>query len=67
MIEEELSHIFQVPKKATDEMVAKIRKAHPETDFLYSVQPGNHGFDGNHSLNEPYIAEGVDFVSKYWP
>lgn len=50
-----------------DEMVARIRKAHPETPLLYSVQRGDHGFDTGHGLTEPYIAEGVEFIHKYWP
>lgn len=50
-----------------DEMVARIRKAHPETPLLYSVQRGDHGFDTDHGLTEPYIAEGVEFIHKYWP
>ncbi|KAH8878593.1 alpha/beta-hydrolase [Thozetella sp. PMI_491] len=55
-----------VVKPATDAMVARIRKAHPETPLLYSVQPGGHGFDSPHGLSEPYVAEGVEFVRKYW-
>ncbi len=48
-------------------MVARIREARPEVPLLYSVQPGDHGFDLTHGLEEPYIAEGVSFVKKYWP
>jgi hypothetical protein len=56
-----------MPSKATDEMVARIRDARPETPLLYSVQPGDHGFDFLHGLDEPYIAEGIEFVTNYWP
>ena len=47
--------------------MARIGKAIPEAPILYSVQPGDHGFDLTHSLTEPYIAEGIAFVRKYWP
>jgi hypothetical protein len=56
-----------MPKYATDELVARIREKRPETELLYSVQPGDHGFDATHGLNEPYIAEGIELVTKYWP
>ncbi|OAA64727.1 Alpha/beta hydrolase fold-3 [Niveomyces insectorum RCEF 264] len=56
-----------VPRAATDSMVERIRKVRPETPLLYSVQPGDHGFDEAHALDEPYVAEGLAFVTKYWP
>lgn len=48
-------------------MVARIRESRPEAKVLYSVQPGEHGFDMYHGLEEPYIAEGIEMVTKYWP
>lgn len=48
-------------------MVEMIREAHPEVPLLYSVQPGGHGFDGDHGLAEPWVAEAMAFVKKYWP
>ncbi|CAM1503241.1 Fc.00g080170.m01.CDS01 [Cosmosporella sp. VM-42] len=48
-----------MPKAATDELVAKFRELRAEVPLLYSVQPGDHGFDGAHGLEEPYIAEGI--------
>ncbi len=59
--------VCQVPKAATDEMVARIRKTRPDTPLHFSIQPGGHGFDRPHGLTEPYIAEGIKFVRKYWP
>jgi hypothetical protein len=56
-----------MPKYATDELVARIREKRPETQLLYSVQPGDHGFDAPHGLDEPYVAEGIELVTKYWP
>jgi hypothetical protein len=55
-----------MPKHATDELVARIRKTRPETELLYSVQPGDHGFDMDDELDEPYIAEGIELVKTHW-
>ncbi|KAK4183905.1 Alpha/Beta hydrolase protein [Podospora australis] len=59
-------HDSIVPKETTDEVIAKLKKAHPKTDIKYTVRPGEHGFDGFYSLDKPFIAEGVAFVKKYW-
>ncbi|KAJ9157285.1 Alpha/beta hydrolase fold-3 [Pleurostoma richardsiae] len=56
-----------VPKAGNDEMVRRIREAHPEVPLLYTVQPGDHGFDVPFGLDEPWVAEGGEFVKKYWP
>jgi hypothetical protein len=55
-----------MPKEATDQLVDRIRKTRPEVKLLYSVQPGDHGFDRNHELDEPYVAKGIELVTKYW-
>jgi len=65
-MEEDSIFVLQVPREATDELVARIRKTRPETQILYSVQPGDHGFDLKHGLDVPYIAEGIEFIKKYW-
>jgi hypothetical protein len=57
----------QVPAAATNELVDRIKQAFPETPLLYSVQPGGHGFDTDHTLSEPWVAQGLEFTSKYWP
>ncbi|KAK9425399.1 putative Alpha/beta hydrolase fold-3 domain-containing protein [Seiridium unicorne] len=51
---------------ASNELIDRLRKSHPETPLLYSVQPGDHGFDSPHGLATPYIAEGIEFVRRYW-
>ncbi|KAK9234104.1 Alpha/Beta hydrolase protein [Lipomyces kononenkoae] len=56
-----------MPKQATDEMVKKIKETRPEVPLLYSVQPGDHGFDKDHRLSDPWLAEAMAFVGKYWP
>ncbi|KAJ9144981.1 Alpha/beta hydrolase fold-3 [Pleurostoma richardsiae] len=55
------------PKPGTDQMVDMIRDVHPEVPLLYSIQPGDHGFDRGHGLSEPWVAEAMAFVRKYWP
>jgi hypothetical protein len=47
--------------------VAQIRQKHPDTPLLYTVRPGEHGLDTNHTLAEPYIGEAMKYVHKYWP
>ncbi|KAK3318885.1 Alpha/Beta hydrolase protein [Apodospora peruviana] len=57
-----------IPKESTDELVQRISKALPDTPLKYSVQTGgDHGFDAPMGLDEPFIAEGIEFVKKYWP
>ncbi|KAK9369863.1 Alpha/Beta hydrolase protein [Lipomyces kononenkoae] len=56
-----------MPKEATDEMVEKIKKIRHEVPLLYSVQPGDHGFDKDYKLCDPWLAEAMVFVGKYWP
>ncbi|KAM0817627.1 putative Alpha/beta-hydrolase [Seiridium cardinale] len=51
---------------ASNELIDRLRKSHPETPLLYSVQPGDHGFDSPYGLATPYIAEGIEFVRRYW-
>jgi hypothetical protein len=60
------SVLSQVAKPSTDLLVEQIREAQPTTPLLYTVQPGNHGFDIDLSYDTPAIQEGVDFVKKYW-
>lgn len=48
-------------------MVRRIRAAHPEVPLHYTVQPGDHGFDVPFGLDEPWVAEGAEFVKKHWP
>ncbi|KAK6068254.1 hypothetical protein SCUP515_09749 [Seiridium cupressi] len=60
------SYPSQVACAASNELIDRLRKSHPETPLLYSVQPGDHGFDSPHGLATPYIAEGIEFVRRYW-
>jgi len=48
-------------------MVTQIRKQLPDVPLLYSVQPGEHGFDTDQGLEEPWLSEALTFVRKYWP
>ena len=47
-------------------MVEMIREAHPAVPLLYSVRPGDHGFDSDDGLEKPWLVEAIDFVKKYW-
>lgn len=48
-------------------MIEMIKELQPAAPFLYSVQPGDHGFDNDHGLEEPWVAEAMKFVTSYWP
>jgi acetyl esterase/lipase len=56
----------KMAKHIVDGLVAYIRETHPGTPLHYSVQPGNHGFDVSHTLEEPWVVEGAEFARKYW-
>jgi acetyl esterase/lipase len=55
-----------VSKAWTDEVVERIRKEKPRATIKYTVQPGDHGFDGLSRLDDDWVKEGVDFVKGYW-
>ncbi|KAI5193523.1 alpha/beta-hydrolase [Aureobasidium subglaciale] len=51
----------------TMNFVNKVRKTLPETPMHISLQPGEHGFDGEVGLDEKWVQEGLSFVLQYWP
>ncbi|KAK4215500.1 Alpha/Beta hydrolase protein [Rhypophila decipiens] len=55
-----------VAKEATDEVVAKIREAYPDTPLKYTVEDGEHGLGADLAITDSWVAEGVAFVKKYW-
>lgn len=53
-------------KESTDEVVAAVRGAHPNTPLKYTVEDGEHGVGADLGISESWVAEGVAFVRKYW-
>lgn len=57
----------QVPIAASDNFVQKLGTTHPQTPLLYTVQPGEHGFDGKVTMDEEWVKEGCAWLKQYWP
>ncbi|KAM7183573.1 Alpha/Beta hydrolase fold [Naviculisporaceae sp. PSN 640] len=55
-----------VAKVATDEVVTKIREAHPGTSLKYTVTDGDHGLGTDLGIADSWVAEGVAFIREYW-
>lgn len=55
-----------MPKPVVDAFVSYIRETHPATPLIYSVRPGDHGFDVGCTQEEPWVKEGIEFANKYW-
>ncbi|KAL1311779.1 hypothetical protein AAFC00_001863 [Neodothiora populina] len=56
-----------VPIDGTERFIAKIKEKHPETPFLYTLEPGPHGFDVGNVLSDAWVKQGCEFLDKYWP
>ena len=39
----------------------------PHVPVLLSLQPGDHGFEVTHIVEDEWVQEGFEFVGKYWP
>ena len=55
-----------VAKGAADELVERVRAERPGAVVKYTVRPGGHGFDGESTLADGWVKEGVEFVKRYW-
>ena len=45
----------------------KLRRVLPDVPVLLSLQPGDHGFEVMHTVEDEWVQEGFEFVRKYWP
>ncbi len=55
-----------IAKAATDELVEVWKREKPKAEVKYTVRAGAHGFDALNTLEDDWIAEGVEFVKGYW-
>lgn len=55
-----------VEVEGTRKFVEKCKQVLPEGKVLVKLEPGEHGFDGMVELDEPWMKEGLDFVTKAW-
>ncbi|KAK4695268.1 hypothetical protein P7C71_g2455, partial [Lecanoromycetidae sp. Uapishka_2] len=50
----------------TLEFMRKYREVMPEDKMLVKLVPGEHGFDSTLELDEPWLKEGLEFITKEW-
>lgn len=55
-----------VPVNGTQQFVARLKEADPTVQLLVAIRPGDHGFDALATLNEPWLKQGLDFVTHAW-
>lgn len=56
-----------MPIEASNTFVDKLKQTHPITPLRYTIQPGEHGFDGAVTMDEDWVKEGCAWLEKYWP
>ncbi|KAL0938098.1 uncharacterized protein CTRU02_207829 [Colletotrichum truncatum] len=55
-----------VPVIGSKRLKEKIEKLDPELPFYLAVRPGEHGFDHDAKIDEPWMAEGLEKLVKAW-
>ncbi|KAH6856279.1 Alpha/Beta hydrolase protein [Chaetomium sp. MPI-CAGE-AT-0009] len=55
-----------VAKETADELVALLKKERPRAVVKYTLREGDHGFDAVNTLQDEWVAEGVEFIKGYW-
>jgi acetyl esterase/lipase len=55
-----------VAKDTADELVEVLRRERPRAAVKYTVREGDHGFDAVNSLQDEWLAEGVEFIKGHW-
>ncbi|MCJ1403211.1 hypothetical protein MMC11_006434 [Xylographa trunciseda] len=55
-----------VPVEGSERFVRAFKKKHPSTPVRLDVQPGDHGFDSEATLDTPWLKEDVKFIMEHW-
>ncbi|KAH6649116.1 putative polyketide synthase [Truncatella angustata] len=55
-----------VPTSCSTEFVRRVEEIVPNMPKLLSIQPGEHNFDASMTMKEGWIADGCDFILRYW-
>lgn len=55
-----------VEVEGTERFVKVLREVDAEAKVVVKVEEGDHGFDVGVGLEEPWLKEGLDFVTKEW-
>jgi acetyl esterase/lipase len=55
-----------IPVEGCEKFVEELRKTHPKTEVKLTIQSGEHGFDGEATIETAWLKEGLDFVTEHW-
>ena len=55
-----------VPVVGSERFVEALKERLPASAVKLDVRPGDHGFDGDATLEEQWLKEDVEFITKYW-
>ncbi|KAK3294507.1 Alpha/Beta hydrolase protein [Chaetomium fimeti] len=55
-----------VAKEAADQLVDMLKRERPRAVVRYTVREGDHAFDAVSSLQDEWLAEGVEFIKGHW-
>jgi hypothetical protein len=57
----------QVPQLCSTGFVKKLKEILPNVPVLFSLQPGDHGFEAEKIAEDRLVQEDLQVVAKYWP
>lgn len=55
-----------VPVKQSEAFVDKLKRLHPQAKVRLAIEPGEHGFDAEATLDTPWLKEGLEFITAEW-
>ncbi|EAW13532.1 putative polyketide synthase [Aspergillus clavatus NRRL 1] len=55
-----------VPPICSTGFIDKMQQVCPQVPVLLSLQPGDHGFEVMHTVEDEWVQEGLDFMKQYW-
>ena len=55
-----------VPVVGSERFVEALSKKLPEVPVRLDVRTGDHGFDGDVTVEDEWVKEDVDFITRYW-
>ena len=55
-----------VPVEESERLVELYRKKHPNTPVRLNIQSGDHGFDGEATLETEWLKKDMAFIVEHW-
>ncbi len=55
-----------VPVAGSERFVEALKRKLPDSAVRLDVRPGDHGFDGDATMEEKWLREDVEFITGYW-